>query len=73
MQTMAKKRTGSRHKDRNMVSLPGDIYSLMKQLAEKERRPLSIQLLIAVEEHLRARGIPLPGEGDGPVQNTSDE
>lgn len=45
-----------------MVALPGAIHELMKQQAEKERRPLSTQLVIACEEHLRSRGVALPGD-----------
>lgn len=58
--TMAKKRPGSRHKDRHNVSLPGALYDLIQDLANKERRPLRLQVIIAVEEHLRSKGIEIP-------------
>jgi hypothetical protein len=54
---MAKKKpTGSRHKDRHQVALPGVIYKLMAELAEEEDRHIRQQVILACKEHLRARG-----------------
>jgi hypothetical protein len=62
---MAKKKkaeAGSRHLDRHMVSLPGDIYEAMKALADRESRPLRMQVILACKEHLASRGLwPPPG------------
>ncbi len=52
-----KKQTGSRHLDRHMVALTGDIYRAMQDLADKESRPLRHQVLLACKEHLAARGL----------------
>ena len=63
-----KKRTGSRHVDRHMVSLSGDVYRLMQELADKESRTLRLQVLLACKEHLAARGLWPP-----PPPSTSSE
>jgi len=52
-----KKRKGSRHKDRHTVSLPGEIYELMRQAAEKGERPLRSQVVLACKEQLRHLGL----------------
>jgi hypothetical protein len=50
-------RKGSRHKDRHTVSLPGDIYALMQQLADSEERHLRQQVILACKAHLREKGL----------------
>ena len=39
-----------------VVSLPDDVYQMMKTLADSQDRPVRFQILIAVREHLRANG-----------------
>ena len=62
---MAKKRPGSRHKDRHMVALPGDLYDLLRQLSEREDRPIRHEIMRAIRAHLRANGL-LPPPGPSP-------
>jgi hypothetical protein len=47
---------GSRHVDRNMVSLPTPLYQQLKQLAEENNRPLSWELRAMVMRCLAEAG-----------------
>ena len=55
-------RRGSRHKDRNMVSLPRGLYERVKRSAEANNRPISWELRRLLGEKLDSEGIP-PGQG----------
>lgn len=52
-----KKKTGSRHKDRHMVSVDGTRYALLRRLSEKNCRFLRWEIIEAIDEHLRKAGL----------------
>lgn len=63
MPPMAKRkqnRSGSRHVDRHMVSLPGHIYDRLKIIADRNVRPLRWEMLLALEKYLTDNGLPHP-------------
>lgn len=49
-----KTRSGSRHKPRQMLALPPALYKQLAALAEKNRRPIQWEAIIAIENHLAA-------------------
>ena len=61
---MAKKdtRRGSRHKDRNPVSLPSNYHEALKALAARHARPITWELRLAVRAYLAKHGVPLPAD-----------
>lgn len=56
-----KKKTGSRHLDRHMVSLNGDIYEAMRLIAQQNQRPINWQIrLFLIEAAKAAKVWPIP-------------
>ena len=60
MARQPKKRTGSRHLDRHMVSLPGDLYDWLQVAADRAGRPLSWEVRMRLVKSLEADKTPKP-------------
>lgn len=60
----AKPRTADRHVDRNMVSLPGDMYRQLKTLADRNGRPVSWEIRLLIKKHLEANQLWPPTSDD---------
>jgi len=58
----AEKKTGSRHKKRNMVNVTSDIYERLVALAKHNNRPISWQLRMLLMKSLREEGYWPPPE-----------
>lgn len=58
-----KKPTGSRHKDRVMLSLPTALYAQLKALADKNRRPVTWEARAIIEDALATLGMWPPPNG----------
>jgi hypothetical protein len=58
--TMSKKKRIDRHLSGRMVRMPAEWHEALKALAAQNRRPLTWELLLAIEEHLRHHGIEPP-------------
>lgn len=54
MFVMTKKRSGSRHKDRHTVSLPGALYERLRKSAARHDRPINRQARRLLDEALTA-------------------
>ena len=57
---MKKKDTKDRHKSGFMVRLPERYRVALLLLKERERRPISSEVQLAIEAHLKAKSIKLP-------------
>lgn len=50
-------RKDSRHGPRNMIALPDDVYEGLKELAERNDRPITRQVKSIIIEVLRREGL----------------
>lgn len=62
---MAKKKgsTGDRHSKRWIIGLPKVYHALFEQLAAQNRRPITMEVSLALEAHLKEAGLWPPPEG----------
>lgn len=62
--TEAKSKTQDRHKpgSRRSIHLPPALYDLLKQLAEKHRRPINWEARIMAEEYVHKHGLQSPAD-----------
>lgn len=67
MTTPRKKRSQDRHKDRNNLSVPTPHYEQLKKLAAKNRRPITWEVRVLLEDALRAAGLWPPPPDDAPA------
>ena len=58
MESMAKKRTGSRHKPRKMLAIPPRLYEQLAELASRNERPINWQAWIILHNALAEEGFP---------------
>jgi N12 class adenine-specific DNA methylase len=62
--TMAKKKAkeADRHREHKMVRLPLAYHNLVKELARKNKRAVTGEVLLSLDDYLRKNGIePPPG------------
>lgn len=72
--SMAKKRTGSRHKPRKSISLSPMLYGQLEKLADRYERPIIWQIRIILREALRGEGLwPVPGQPDRDEQEPEEQ
>lgn len=65
MLAMAKKRPGSRHAPRSMISLPKSLYQRLKKIAERNGRPINWEARIIIERDVaRQESEPPPPPSD---------
>lgn len=58
---MGRKRTGDRHKTKMFsVRLPKQVMDTLRDIAEKNRRTITAELIIALEKHSRDEGVSSP-------------
>jgi hypothetical protein len=62
----ASERTRDRHKpgSRKTIAFPPELYALLQQLADKNRRPLNWEARVMAEKHLRDAGLMPPDQAD---------
>lgn len=59
-----KKPTSDRHKPRWTLAIPVHYRELFRSLANANRRPITTEVLIALEAHLKAAGLWVPPPDD---------
>jgi hypothetical protein len=60
------KKSSDRHKQKTVsFRLPENLMELFRVLASRNRRTLSGEVRIAIENHLAANGLGAPDSGDG--------
>lgn len=61
---MSKKKTGKKdgHRSKFMVRLPESHRPNLNALKKLNRRPITVEIQIALEEHYRKHGLPVPEE-----------
>lgn len=64
MLLMAKKRKGSRHAPRSMISLPRDLYDQLKKLAGKNGRPINWEARMVIQKALEESSLWPPSRPD---------
>jgi hypothetical protein len=63
---MAKKpKAGDRHGPRNLVNVPPEVHAQLRKLAERNCRPISWELRLALIKHLEEAGLWPPEKGGG--------
>jgi hypothetical protein len=55
--------TADRHKSKKMIRLPESLYAELARLADQHGRPLSWEVRLALEHHVRQRRHGESGEG----------
>jgi excinuclease UvrABC nuclease subunit len=65
MRTMSKKRgrpSKDQHRATNMVRLPDDYHALMKELSRRNKRALTREVQVALDDYLRKNGMEPPAD-----------
>ncbi len=52
---MSAKKKPDQHRTNHLVRLPPDTYTAMKELAAKNSRPLTRELVLACQSHLKKK------------------
>jgi hypothetical protein len=65
---MGKKKKGSRHVDRHMLSFPHDVYEALRKAAQRNGRPLVWEARLRLRKSLEAEG-EIPPESGKPPKN----
>lgn len=60
---MGKKKRDDQHTSTLLVRLPEWCRPALEALKAKNRRPFTVEVLIALEEHCKREGVPAPKEG----------